>query len=797
MSRIILVGLFFLFVRASLAQTIQLLNEENNEPVFGAIIFTEDKSVFATSDETGFVDIGQFNSCTQLVIQHPSFHVLKIYLSEIEASGSIVYLKEKVIRIDEIVISANRWEQNKSEIPFEIMSLDAKEMSFRNPQTSADMLEASGQVFVQKSQLGGGSPMIRGFGANSVLIVVDGVRMNNTIFRSGNLQNVINIDPNALESSEVIFGPGAVIYGSDALGGVMDFHTISPSFSKDGKVWIDGHAMTRYSTANNEKTASALITIGKNKFGYVGSLTFSDFDDLKTGSIRPSTQPDFGKRPEYVSIINGLDTIVENSDVNLQRFSGYKQLNTLQKFALRVNDHLDIGYTFNFSTTTDIPRYDRLIEYSGEDLKYAQWFYGPQKWMMNALKVSYFKSNVLFDAAKLTASYQTFQESRHDRKFEQAALYNRKEKVNLVTLNTDFEKMIDMKSDLFYGLEYTFNHVSSSAYTQNIETDEISSLSTRYPDGGSDVHSFAIYGSYKWNLAEKFFLSTGFRFTHQNLFSNFNENAFFFSDINNNSSAVNGNIGLVYKPDARWNISGLLSSGFRAPNVDDISKVFDSEPGNVVVPNPDLKPEYSYNAELSATRYFETNVILSGTVFYSFLRDAMVKGDFMVNGQDSIMYDAELSRVQAIINTGRANIYGFNMTLQMEFSSRWFGSASLNYTEGRDLIADEPLRHTTPLFGLLSVVYTRNKFKGEFYTRFNGKRSFENLPPSERNKPHLYSSDGSLGWYTLNLRGNYQFNEIIGINVALENILDQHYRTYSSGISAPGRNFILSVKANL
>lgn len=795
MSRIILVGLFFLFAKMSIAQTIQILNASNSEPVEGAIIYTEHNTNYATSDEFGYANIGNFKPVTQLIIQHPSFHVHQLNVDELDPSDPKIYLKEKVIRIDEIVISANKWEQNKSEIPFEILSLNAMKTAFTNPQTSADMLEATGQVFVQKSQLGGGSPMIRGFGANSVLIVVDGVRMNNTIFRSGNLQNIINIDPGALESSEVIFGPGAVIYGSDALGGVMDFHTISPSFSSTDKVWVDGHAMTRYSSANNEKSANALINIGKNKFGYVGSFTLNDFGDLKTGSVRPDEHLDFGKRLEYVQTIGGMDSIVLNGDENLQRFSGYKQLSTLQKFAFRINDALELSYTFNFSTTTDIPRYDRLIEYEEEDLKYARWYYGPQKWMMNALKLKYFKPNRWFDAVKITAAYQAFEESRHDRKYRDNNLRNRKEQVQVFSANGDFEKVVNTKSDLYYGMEYAYNHVNSTAYTQDIATDEISMLSTRYPDGGSDVHNLALYGSYKRDVGSHLFLSTGLRFTYQNLKSVFETTDFPYSSIVNTSSALNGNIGLVYKPDNNWNISGILSTGFRAPNVDDISKVFDSEPGNVVVPNPALKPEYSYNTEFTISRYFNDKVVLTGTFFYSFLRDAMVRSDFQVDGEDSIIYDGELSKVQALVNTGRANVYGFNLALQMELSPTWSGSASINITEGRDLEEDEPLRHTTPMFGILSVVYAKNKIRGEFYSRFNGKRSFEHLPPSERNKPHLYTSDGSLGWYTLNVRASYQFNEYIGINCALENILDHHYRTYSSGISAPGRNFVISVKA--
>ena len=128
--------------------------------------------------------------------------------------------------MDEVVLSANKWEQRVSEVPNHILKISRSTILQNNPQTTADLLQQAGPVFVQKSQLGGGSPMIRGFATNRVLLVVDGVRMNNAIYRSGNLQNVISIDPLALENAEVILGPGSVIYGSDAIGGVMDFHTL-------------------------------------------------------------------------------------------------------------------------------------------------------------------------------------------------------------------------------------------------------------------------------------------------------------------------------------------------------------------------------------------------------------------------------------------------------------------------------------------------------------------------------------------------------------------------------------------
>ncbi len=179
----------------------------------------------------------------------------------------------------------------------------------------------------------------------------------------------------------------------------------------------------------------------------------------------------------------------------------------------------------------------------------------------------------------------------------------------------------------------------------------------------------------------------------------------------------------------------------------------------------------------------------------SFLREAIARRNFTFGGLDSIMYDGTLSRVQALVNIGRANIYGGNIGVTAGISPEWSISSYLNYTTGHDLEEHIPLRHTTPLYGNTSVTYKNDKIKLELDIRYNGKRPFDDLPPSEKNKPYLYTSDGSLSWYTINLRSSYQLNSFLRIHAALENVLNHHYRPYSSGISAPGINAIFSVYA--
>src|SRR5688500_14572559 len=157
-------------------------------------------------------------------------------------------------QLDEVVFSVNKWEQKTNEVPNKIVKINMNTAKVWNPQTAADLLGQTGTVFIQKSQLGGGSPMIRGFATNRVLLVSDGVRMNNAIYRSGNLQNIISIDALSTQTAEVIFGPGSLVYGSDAIGGVIDFHSLEPGFSTGSKILVKGSALARYSSANNENS---------------------------------------------------------------------------------------------------------------------------------------------------------------------------------------------------------------------------------------------------------------------------------------------------------------------------------------------------------------------------------------------------------------------------------------------------------------------------------------------------------------------------------------------------------------
>ncbi|MEM1136913.1 MAG: TonB-dependent receptor, partial [Bacteroidota bacterium] len=630
---------------------ITLLSAVDNKPIKGVVVRGKSNpTLVGISDAQGKVNISQFEEDETLVINHLGYAVTTILIEQILSQGGTVFLEESILSLEEVVLSANKWEQEKKHIPNQITAIRAKDIAFKNPQTTADLLQQTGQVFIQKSQQGGGSPMIRGFSANSILIVIDGVRMNNAIYRSGNLQNVISLDANILGGAEVVFGPGSVMYGSDALGGVMDFHTRNPEYNNEEKLLLEGSFMGRYASANNELTGHLDLNVAGKKWALLTSFTHSDFSDLRSGANRPATYPEFGKRLTYISRIEGEDEVIENNDPNIQKFSGYSQLNLLNKLSFKANDHLAFTYSLHHSATSNVPRYDRLIERRDGNLRNAEWYYAPQSWQLHALKTDINYKTHLFDRVKNTFAFQNVQEGRNDRRFASSTLRRRIEKVNVYSWNLDAEKTFaNKKFELFYGTEVVHNTVDSEANTINIDTEEIGNTSTRYPDGSSTVTSVALYSSAKYLLSEKITITSGLRYSYVSLDANFVDKSFFpfpYDEVSLTTGALNGNLGFTFRPNNKTQINFNLSNGFRAPNIDDVGKLFDSEPGNVVVPNPDLKPENSYNIEGGISRLlFSDRLKVDFTIFYSRLTDAMVRRPFLFNQQDSILYDGTLSQV--------------------------------------------------------------------------------------------------------------------------------------------------------
>ena len=802
MRELLLISIFITGIFTGVqAQTVTITDNTTGLPIEFVTLFDASNNISAITNSEGKAEINEFTNSKKISINYVGYREKVLSFSDLKNLKFMLSLLPSNLSLNEVVVSASHWKQETREVPLKVTSISREDIQLQNPQTAADLLTVSGEVFVQKSQLGGGSPIIRGFATNRVLIAVDGVRMNTAIFRSGNVHNVISLDPFAIQNTEIIFGPGSVIYGSDAIGGVMSFYTSKPIFSTNNDLYARGNTTARTSSANNERTVHVDVNLGREKFASLSSISYSDFQDLKIGSNGPSEY----LRTFNVTQIENEDSVVANSDPELLTPTRFNQLNLMQKLRYSPNKDWDINFGFHYSESSDLDRFDRLtLTNSNGEPRYAEWYYGPQIWQMNNLNILKKSDGPLFDQASLTLSQQYFRESRHTRRFQSDQRVSREENVDVFTLNLDLEKNLNTSNRIFYGGEIVLNDISSFGFIQDMDNNSTTQTSTRYPDG-SDWNSFSGYLSHRLKLSDKINIQSGLRYSHFFLDATFDQTFYPvpFNDISINEGSFTGSLGLVYSIDDTFQINTNLSTGYRAPNIDDAAKVFDSEPGSVVVPNSNLKPEYAYNADLGFTKVFNQVLKVDVTGYYTILNDALIRRDFTINGQDSIQYDGRLSQVQAIQNSARANVYGIQAGFNLELQSGFKMSSQINIQEGQEELEDgtmASLRHAAPTFGETHIGYLYNKLEVDVYAEYNGEISNSDLAPSEQGKAYLYANDQngnpySPGWYTLNLNSVYEVNTSIKVSAGVDNITDQRYRPYSSGIAAPGRNFFLAVRA--
>jgi hemoglobin/transferrin/lactoferrin receptor protein len=711
--------------------------------------------------------------------------------------------------MDEIIIYSNKFIEKKKNIAQKIDVISARTIAKFNSQNTGDLLINTGNIFVQKSQQGGSSPVIRGFEASRVLLVVDGIRQNNAIYRSGHLQNVITIDQNMLEQAEVMYGPSSTLYGSDALGGIVHLRTKSPKLSVNDTLLIAGSAFTRYSSANNEKTIHGDVSIGGKKIAWLSSFTFSDFGDMKMGRSYPDKHPTFGRRDSVIAFFGLIDSVIANTDREVQKYSGYKQWDVMQKLFFKQNEKVSHLVNFQYSTTNNVPRYDRLQDKRnfggaiGTTLRFAEWFYGPQKRLLGSYEMNAKDVSFLNDF-RINLNFQDVEESRNQREYRRYDRFeSRRERVKVLGFTIDGRKLFG-NHELTVGIDGQLNKVKSTAERTDLITGLTSKLDTRYPDGKNNMNYVGLYAQHILKIKNgTWVLNDGIRLQSVSLYSTVNDNSFFnlpITRFEQKNLAVTGNLGIVYLPSSKTRISLSLASGFRAPNIDDLVKVFDfSIARRVYVPNAEVEPEYTYNADLTFSRQIAKIIRLEVTGFFTYFSNAIVGAPFSLNGQDSILYNGVISAVYANQNLNKGRTYGFSANMKIDFTTSLSLISTATYTKGRLEkfgIGEIPQDHIPPFFGKTSISFQKQRFSTEFFALYNGWKKIKDYNPDGEDNQQYATPDGMPSWLTLNWRGTINICKPVQLQFGIENILDRNYRYFASGFSAAGRNFYIALRTN-
>ncbi len=860
---------------------ITLTDATTKEPLIGANIYTEDFSFSTTTDFDGKAIIKDLKYRDEVIISYTGYKTLTIAVYEIRRRKGQIAMEVDAVELAGVEVVGRR-DDRIEELPYQIERIVSKDIAFSNAQTSADILEKSGGLFVQKSQMGGGSPIIRGFEANRVLLVVDGVKLNNAIYRNGHLQNAITIDPAMLEQAEVIYGPGSLTYGSDALGGVVHYRTKDPKLAMGEEKHISETNMyTRYASANTEKAFHIDFSQGSKKWGSFSSLSFVDYDNLIAGSIRPEAFPKFGLQ-QFVPVIFADNSLGEARDnlqnPNRQWGTSYKQIDFLQKIKFQPSNNLNFIANFQYSSSSNIPRYDNLVDTLGaaDELKWIEWYYGPQTRILASLKTRIL-DKAFFDKATIIASFQRIDEDQFSRKFNSDWRSATVTDVYVYSLTADFDKYLDETEQLniSYGIDLSRNDVLSLAYERNAKNAENHQILvegpdiiTRYPSQGSVLDAYGAYVNAKWKSENKrLSIEGGMRYSMVRIISKFGENdpiewpQNYIDGIRLNNSALTYGAGATYQTESKWQFRALAATAFRSPNVDDFAKIREKN-GFVTVPNPNLTPEKAFTIEATVAKEFGQIAIdqetkkktgkslkISVTGFRTGLKDALVRKNFTLpDGSNTLLRDNEILEIQANVNAENAVVYGLSGTLNFNLADKLILSSSINITKGTSNFKDNiegivvdtivPFAHIPPMYGRTSLTYQIGKLKLSGVVRYNGRKrpteyaissvnvnSFGELifnrtgtsdnidyTPygfvDEQGEPCIavggrdatvnctQNYAGTLAWTTYNFYSDYQINDKLSVNFAVENILDLHYRPFSSGVSSPGRNFIIGLRGS-
>ncbi len=727
--------------------------------------------------------------------------------------------RSEIESFDEVLVSVNRLGGSRRNAVGQIESIDAKKIAAVQAPTTADLLAQTGQVFVQKSQVGGGSPVLRGFEASRVLLVLDGIRINNATFRAGHLQDLITIDPHSLEGVELYMGSGSTLYGSDALGGVVYMKTKAVPYREQTR--LGGSVNSRYASAFGSMVNSVGLQASGSRWSWMGQYTQSQFGDLKTGSTRSYTDVEgFGLRPWYVSRINGVDSMLPNAQPAKLLGSGYSQRDALSKWSYGFGKH-KLTALASVSRSSAVPRFDRLSQFSWGPLdqvipKFAEWNYQPQNRSLWALSLRTFANESDASADRgvvqsLSLARQAFEVGRYSRRFGQDWGQTQLDQLQQYTLNWDRQARWNGLG-IQFGAEAVYNDLQSTAFETEVSTSEVrASRDTRYADSFAYTGSAALYMQFQAHLGGHTRIQGGTRLTHYQAHAQFTDNNIWGLDYGVakvNTTAPVFNLGLNQSIHTNWQFKLSWNTAFRNPNLDDLTKLFESNPGEkYIMPNTRLRSEFSETLDAGIQGIQVGRWQLEAGAYRTRIKGLLIDQPAPLDYQlpVAVMYRGLLTPVYVMSNASGGWVRGAYASGKTLVFSREKGrvkslslEARVAWTKGRYRNSEnryEPLDHIPPIYGLVGVKSQTKWGQIEYYALFQGQKRAEDYSNSgEDNLSATPSGQFNPAWWTHNLRWTSALGEHWNAVVNAENLADLQYRTFASGVSAPGRSVSIALQ---
>lgn len=719
-----------------------VVNEVTREAIANVNISVLNSNKGTITDSDGRFTLNFLKGNDVLHFSYVGFDTFEMQVSSINDDSLIITLRPSLVQLDKnLVVTATKVNTTPFDSPDAVFMLTSTDIRNNAPRSTAEALIGTTGVWVQKTNHGGGSPFIRGLTGNQTLLLVDGIRLNNATFRYGPNQYFNTLDLHSIEKIEVVRGKGSVLYGSDALGGVINLVTRSPNYLS-GQSEIKSALNLKYMSHDMEYSSAGEMEYHSEKMAILGNVNYKKFGDIYSGKL-----------------------------LGFERPSGYSEYGTNIKAKFRIKDNWQITSAFYLTKQMDVHRYDQIVR------GYSLYKFDPQIHHLAYTKIEYYHNNPVLTKINFLLSRQSSDETRKIQKNDSAILHTENDKVNTYGLLMDINSQFSEKWNSVTGIEYYFDFVKSIKKETDYLTENVTVKRGLYPNN-SRMSNFAFFSQHTLQLND-FRITMGGRVNAIEINSYDEE----FGDIRLNASSLVGNVSMQYfmTPAQQLNMSAY--SAFRAPNISDVSSfgLFDY---GIEMPSPSLSPEKAYTIE---TGYKVSNktISIAASLFHIWLDNQILRVKSDYNGQQFI--DGE--QVYKKLNIDRSRLVGFEFESALHITNQIKLLNNFTLLHGENVKTRKPMGRIPPMNGKTALRFNRSAFFGEIEWLYAGKQ--DRLSDGDK-EDHRIPEGGTPGWNILNLKGGFYWKEN-SLNVGFNNLFDKPYRIHGSGIDGYGRSFWITL----
>ena len=800
--------LFFLLVHNLLlhSQIMQVNDAMKLIPIPDVKIssFLNSETYFTNS--SGEFAVSIFTMKDTLLFEKEGYLPQKISVKEIIDKNYMLTLEKDLLNFSKNVFAPLKRSDDYTELSISTLVLFANDINNSFTHNSSDLLLETGGISLQKQQGAGSSPVIRGFTANHLVFLIDGIKQNNASFSLENQNYAIFVDKCALEKVEVLNGASSVVYGSDAMGGVVSYVTKNPQLAGDIDVMINfnekpkkvrqnGSAFTIYNTGNDGFTGHFDMNLGLENIASFTSFTLNDCGDMVAGTKNSSTLPNnWGATPYFVQTLNNTDTMINNPTPNRLIYTSYSQSHFIQKLLFVPQKNMEFLLNFQYSEISEYNRNDKLSEFYGDTLKYALWRYEPRNKLLTSFTAKYNLDNKFFNSLLVSFAYQRISEVSRIRAYQQEKTLQQAEKVEQILLNVDFTKILNGNNRMHYGCELANNNLTSNAFFTSFDqyyNQIIEQAQNLYPIKSSYTQELSAYLAFKLFFNSKNIINTGLRFTYSSLNADFSHSILTlpYTHVTNNNTIPALNIGFIHKGSHHFNYYAQVATAYHTPNIDDIGSI--TEHGNyLLIPNILLQPEHTINKEIGINKTFFNHYNININFYHNSLFETILKTSTYLNNSDSIFFNGfnyqliTKTNIPNAVIAGASFLFTGNNTIK---NATIKYSTSINYVYGINKTQNAPLPNIPPLNGALKFEIDNKNIHAFTHFIFNGSKSYPQIENSYETTKSFYPF-----WLITNSGFKYNFNSNIVASFAVENIFNMQYLIFNSAIGGIGRSYIAS-----